>query len=711
MSATTKGNTGPQDAPPAMQRLLSPRSIAMVGASNRVASINGQVFANLVRAFDGAVTPVNARDDTVQGVAAYPTVTDLPEVPDLAVVVVPAPHVQGALEECAARGVGGAVVITSGFAESGGEGIALQQRITDLANETGLRVIGPNCIGFMNLGGGVMANFALPPSVPLPPAGPVALVSQSGGFGSYITTKAMLAGLKLGWFVSTGNESDVNIAAVLSYLVDREDAKVLLVFSETLRDPDVFVDAAARAAELDKPIILLKAGRSEAAARAALSHTASIVGASSVLDAVCRQYGVFVVHTMEEMLDLGMIFQDGRRVRDRRVGIMTTSGGAGVLLADAATEQGLSVPVIPDDEQAEMMELMPVPFYGSLANPVDTTAQVVAMPESFRKVLDAVGRSRVVDMLTAVIWGSPGPHVDSVIDFYSKTEKPLALTSTAWLPELQERGVPTYTDPHRAMQALGAVADFSLRSTERPLRGVWKPDEQRAARGRELLAAAAGQRALLESTSKELLALYGVPVTAERLVQSVDEAVAAAGEIGGQVALKVMSYDLPHKTEYGAIRLGLVGADAVRHAYEDMAAEVGRKAPSATWAGVLVQEMVPARIELAAGLHHDPVFGPVVVLSLGGVLIEVLSETAMLKPPFRRADAERALGGLLGGRLVAGGRGLSEPEVAAVSNIMVSLGDLALELTDVTEVDVNPVRVADGSVCAADALIVVGGPA
>jgi acyl-CoA synthetase (NDP forming) len=555
-----------------------------------------------------------------------------------------------------------------------------------------------------------MANFALPPTVPLPPPGPVALVSQSGGFGSYITTKAMLAGLKLGWFVSTGNESDVNIAAVLRYLVDRDETKVLMVFAETLRDPDVFVAAACRAAELDKPIVLLKAGRSDAAAKAAMSHTASIVGSADVLDAVCRQYGVFVVSTMEEMLDLGTIFQDGRRVTSRGVGIMTSSGGAGVLLADAAAAQGLEVPEIPADEQEAMMALMPEPFYGSLTNPVDTTAQVVAMPESFAKVLHAVGESRVVDMVAPVIWAVPGAQTDSVIEFYQGTDKPVALTSTAWLDELQVVGIPTYTDPHRAMHALGAVADLSLRTLDIVDRSAWHPNPERVAKARELLARHAGHRSLLESTSKELLALYGVPVTEEVLVESPDEAVGAAEKIDGPVALKVMSYDLPHKTEYGAIRLGLRGADAVRVGFEEMVAEVATKAPDAARQGVLVQQMVPARFELTAGIHDDPVFGPTVVLGLGGILIEILSETAMLRPPFTFPTAQQALAGLLGGRLVKGGRGLSDTEQQAVGSIMVALGQLALEVPEVTEVDVNPIRVADGAVCAADALVVVGQP-
>jgi acyl-CoA synthetase (NDP forming) len=692
-----------------LDRALSPASIAMVGASNNVAGIGGQVFANLARAFSGRLYPVHPRDAEVQGRSAYSSVAELPEPVDLAVIVVPAPGVPAVVEECAAKGVGGALVITSGFAEVGDEGAALQEQMRAAAAGSGLRVIGPNCIGFMNLFGGVMANFALPPTAPLPEAGPVALVSQSGGFGSYITNKALLAGLRLGWFVSTGNEVDVNIAGVLRHLVERDETRVMMLFSETLRDPEVFVDAACRAAALDKPIVLLKAGRSDAAAKAAMSHTASIVGSARVFDAVARQYGVFVVETMEEMLDLGMIFQDGRRVRGRNVGILTTSGGAGVLLADACTAAGLVVPEIPADERAAMRGLMPTPFYGSTANPVDTTAQVVSHPGAFRNVLFSVGGSRVIDMVVAVTWAVPGPATDALVEFYQQGEKPLAVTSTAWLDEFQVAGVPTYTDPRRAANALGAVAAQSLRPFRPLAPSEWKPDPDRVERVERLLAATPGRRSLLESTSKQVLAAYGVPVTREELVADAEGAVAAAGRIGGPVALKVMSYDLPHKTEAGAIRLGVRGPEAVGAEYGELLAEVRRRAPDAVVEGVLVQEMVPARLELTCGLQRDPVFGPVVAVGLGGVMVEILSEAALLRPPFGPEEAGAALAGLLGGRLVGTGRGLDETEQAEMARVMVGLGQLALELDGVAEVDVNPIRVADGVVRVADALVVLAG--
>jgi acyl-CoA synthetase (NDP forming) len=297
----------------ALDRLFTPRSIAIIGASNRMPGIGGYVTANIARAFTGPIYPVNPREMEIQNLKAFAAVADLPRDIDLAMIVVPADGVAAVLEACAAQGVGGAVIITSGFAEVGGGGVALQAQIAAIVARTGIRVIGPNCIGFMNLADGVMANFVIDPTDPLPRGGPVALISQSGGLGGYMVRKAIYAGLNLGWFVSTGNEVDLSIAATLRHIVEREDTRVLLGACEALRDLDLFIDTALRAAELDKPFILLKAGRSGEAALAAQAHTGSMVGSAEAFDAVCRQYGVFVAHSLEEMLDLGVIFSAWRR--------------------------------------------------------------------------------------------------------------------------------------------------------------------------------------------------------------------------------------------------------------------------------------------------------------------------------------------------------------------------------------------------------------
>ena len=699
--------TRPEVSAPNLDRLLAPRSIAMVGASNNLHSIGGLVFANLKRSFPGALYPIHPKDTKVQDCTAYESVEALPEAVDLVLIAVASHAVEGVVEQAVARGVGGIVLLSSGFAEAGPEGIALQQRVADKAKAGGVRVIGPNCIGYLNIAGRVMANFALTPDEPLPAGGGVALVSQSGGFGSYLTTKGLLTGLQLGWFVSTGNELDVNIAAVLRYLVERPEVKVLLAFSETLRDPEVFIEAARRAKALDKPMVILKAGRSEAAAKAAMSHTASVVGAVDVFDAVCRQYGVMVAHSMEEMLDLGMIFQDGRRVRGNRLAIMTTSGGTGVLLADEAGQNGLDVPTFADDEQQRMLDVLHTPFFGSVANPVDTTA--AAKPESITALQNLLAESASIDMITTVTWARATEAAKELATLYKRTNKPLAVLSTDLVDVLKDAGVPTYTDPQRLARSLAALYRFSTR----PLRvnGVAEQrDPERAQRARAHLQLPAQELVLMEAQGKRLFAEYGIPVTAESWVHDEDAAVDAAKQIGGKIVLKVMSYQLPHKSDVGALRLGLEGEAQIREGYRSMLEEVRRRAPHATLDGVLVQQMVPARMELTCGLQRDPVFGPMVAVGLGGVLVEQLAETTLLRPPFDRAAARDALGCLLSGRLVQGRRGLSSEEQDQIADIMIGVGQLALELNEVSEIDINPIRVDGGRAYAADALVVLAAP-
>ena len=687
-----------------LNRMLRPRSIAIVGATDRMPSIGGYIAANVARSFQGEIYPVNSRGGMVQGLKAYAGVESMPENVDLAIVVVPADGVPPVLEACARKGVGGVVIITSGFAEVSEDGAQLQATVQEILRRTGLRATGPNCIGFMNIADRVMANFVLDPTDPMPPGGPVALVSQSGGFGGYMVRKALTAGLNVGWFVSTGNEVDANITAVLTELVELPEVRVLLAFSETLRDPEKFVDFAIRAAELDKVVILLKAGRSNEAARAAQAHTASLVGSAAAFDAVCRQYGVFSVATLEEMLDLGLIFQNGRRTRGRNVGIITGSGGAGVMLTDACILEGLAVPEITGGEKQTLLDQMPKPFYGSVANPVDVTAQAMSNPATMPAVLGAVANSASIDMIAPVIIGNPNQQ-EIYIDFYRATQKPVAFTSTLLGGDMLAAGVPTYTDPRRAAHALAAVAEFSSRGKPSHRRRGWKSDPSRADKARALIAEAKGHTTLMEATSKALLALYGIPVTREVFVRQADEAVAAAAHIGGKVALKVMSYDLPHKSDVGGVRLNIQGADAMRETYEDMMADVRKAAPGAHIEGALVQAMVPARLEMLCGMKRDSVFGPIVAIGLGGVLVEMLGSAVLLQAPFSSADVVMALHGLLGGRLLGGTRGLSAGEVQALAEVAVSLGDAALELPEISEAEINPVRISEGMVVAADALV------
>lgn len=691
----------------ALDRLFTPKSIAIVGASNRMPGIGGYVTANIARAFKGEIYPVNPRETEIQGLKAYASVAELPRDIDLAMIVVPADGVAAVLEAVAAQGIGGAVIITSGFAEVGGAGVGLQAEIAAIVARTGIRVIGPNCIGFMNLADGVMANFVIDPTDPLPRGGPVALISQSGGLGGYMVRKAIYAGLNLGWFVSTGNEVDLSISATLRHIVEREDTRVLLGACEALRDVDLFIDTALRAAELDKPFILLKAGRSEEAALAAQAHTGSMVGSAEAFDAVCRQYGVFVAHSLEEMLDLGVIFQGGRRAKGRRVGIITGSGGAGVILADACILEGLAVPLLPAADQAMLLDLMPKPFMGSVANPVDVTAQALAKPGAFEAVLTGVPAGDAVDMVAPIIIGNPN-HPEMYIRAHGTTQKPVAFVSTLLPTTLLDAGIPAYTDPRRAAHALSALAAFSLRKPRTTRPQAPPLDAARMAAARAILGAPRDGDTLMEVDSKKLLSLYGAPVTREEMTHSPEEAVAAAARIGGKVALKAMSYALPHKSDVGGVRLGLSGADDIAAAYAGLMADVAANAPDARIEGVLVQEMAPARLEILCGMKRDPVFGPIVAVGLGGVLVEVLGQAAVMQAPFTADDVKVGLEGLMGGRLLSSKRGLGPEELDAVTRLALALGRAALELPEISEIDVNPVRVAGGAALAADGLIVVG---
>ncbi|MGL3150362.1 acetate--CoA ligase family protein [Microbacterium sp. A82] len=680
-----------------LTRLLSPRSIAIIGASDKPGRIGTQMLTNIASMFTGDIYPVNPRAEELLGHRAYADITSLPDGIDMAIIAVPAELAVPAVEQLAAKGVGGVTLLTSGFSEAGEEGIARQQALNEIIERTGVHLLGPNCIGYMNLHDGVMANFAIPPGTKIPDPGPVALVSQSGGFSSFITAASMRAGIRLGYFVSTGNEAGVVLAEAVEHLVERDEVNTVLVFSESLKKPEILIRAARRARELDKPIVLLKTGRTEEAARAAMSHTASIAGSAAVLDAVCEQHGIHVVHSMEELVDLGLAFQDGRRMPKGDVSIITASGGAGVLLTDGAASNGLKVSQPPTDAVESIAAQMPQPFYGSIENPFDLTAQVTASPDTLGNVLETVRDIDAYDAMAVVTWALDYPGNDRLIEIYRSTEKPVFVLCTGYMDKFYAAGVPIYLDPARLMRSMAAVAKHSQGP---PLDTATAED--RAPRRVER---STGVRSLLEHDGKTLLSSYGVSVTRERMVADADAAVAFAKELGVPVAIKAMSYAIQHKTEYGAVRLGLTAAD-LPQAMEEMLAEVAAKAPDARIEGVLVQEMVPARLEMTVGLQRDPVFGPVVAVGLGGVTVEIMAAAVLLHAPFSFETAKRIIRGLLGGRIQTAARGLDEAELDELARIAVAVGELAVDDPSITELDVNPVRVNDGKAVAADALIV-----
>jgi acetate---CoA ligase (ADP-forming) len=684
-----------------VERLFSPESVAVVGASE--AGLGSMVFQNLHRDFPGRLYPVNPRRSEVHGVKAYPTVDDLPEAVDMAVILTPAVTVPEIIERSAARGLGGAVVLAAGFAEAGAEGKNAQQRMTDVARAHAFPIIGPNCNGFYNGQRKVAATFAIPVDMDRPKLGPVAVVSQSGGFGSYILLKAITAGLRVSWYLSTGNESDMNVARSLRHVIEQPEVGVVLTFFEAVRSPEVFVEVAARAAELGKPVLAVKAGYTAEGSRAALSHTASIAGSGAVYDAICQQYGLIQASSVEQMIDFGLALQTGRRMAGRRLGVMTQSGGSGALMADVAETVGLTVPVLPDADREYLQSLLP--SFGSAANPVDTTGNFNM--ENFDAVYGGLAASDGVDAVLPLIWYVGERETEATRKVWAATDKPLVVATTLSAPDIAAMGIPVYTDPARAVRAVGAVAAFSESMRRREHVEPPQQDTDRVRKVRALLEREAGQSFVLESVAKQVLAEYGIPVSREIIADSAEAAVAAARELGEKVALKVLSYGLPHKSDSGALRLGLQGDEDVRDGYEEMLASIRAANPDIKVEGVLVQEMVPASVEISCGLQRDPVFGPMIAVGIGGVLIEIVGGTVLLQPPFTQRMAEQAVARIAEGRLRSASRGLSQQQAITIAKAMTGLGTLALELPEVDSVDINPIRV-DGDVAkAVDALIVV----
>jgi acyl-CoA synthetase (NDP forming) len=685
-----------------LRPVFAPESIAVVGATEKPTALGRIVYANLLRDFPGRLYPVNSRKPTVFGAKAYLSVRDLPEPVDLLVVLVPAADVVGVIEDAVKAGHHSAYVLAAGFSEAGTEeGRAIQDRLAELCRASSFPLVGPNCNGYLNGFQRVMASFSLMPDADRPTVGPVAIVSQSGGFGASILTRAVENRVNIGFFASTGNEATVTATDVLQYVVAQPEVSVVAYFTEAVKDAAGFLRAADYARAHDKVIVSVAPHTSPTVARAVMSHTATIVGSSDVYDAVCDQYGVLRAASVDELIDFCLVLQDGRRMSGRRLGVLTQSGGAGILMASAANEAGLEVPELSAGTQQDIAAHLPA--FASAKNPVDTTAAGLGGAEHMNAIVDRMLDSGEIDALVGMTWiGSDAP-ANAVIRAYAEQRKPVIPVVTVEPQLVAERGVPTFRDPTRAIGAVAAIVRVSERS--QASRPEFTADQARADQARRILGRAGERPALLESDSKELLALYGFPVVADVATRSADEAVRAAGRIAGRVVLKALSYQLAHKSDHGAVILGVEGETEVRKAYERLSALPGFPVDA-----VLVQEMVSGSLELAAGIQRDPVFGPVVSIGLGGMLVEMLGRPRLLAAPFDARAAAAALDKLGNGRLVGGTRGIATAQRDELAAALVGLGALGLELPEVASVDINPVKVSVDRIVAVDGLVVLDQP-
>jgi acetate---CoA ligase (ADP-forming) len=699
-----------------LRPVFAPRSIAVVGATDNPLALGYMVYANLLRDFPGRLYPVNSRKPAILGATAYPSVADLPEPVDLLVVLVPAAQVAVVVAEAIKAGHRSAYILAAGFSEAGTEeGRDIQRRLTEMAAAAGFPIVGPNCNGYFNGYAQTMATFALMPDADRPTVGPVAIVSQSGGFGSSILTRAVKNRVHVGYFASTGNEADVTATDALQYVIAQPQVSVVAYFAEGIKDAAGFLRAARYAVAHDKVIVSVAPHTSPTVARAVMSHTATIVGSSDVYEAVCDQYGVLRAASVDELIDFCLVLQDGRRMAGSRLGILTQSGGAGVLMASAASEAGLEIPELSPGVQRDIAAHLPA--FASAKNPVDTTAGMFPdAPRHMAAIVNRILDSDEVDALVAMTWIGNDAPANAVITAYGEQRKPVVPVVTVDPQLVAEQGLPTFADPTRAIGAVAAMARVSARrpadlpefavDAARAARAARAVRAVRAVRARDILRRAGANPALLESDSKELLTLYGFPVAADTVCHSADEAVSAARQIAGRVVMKALSYALAHKSDHGAVVLGVEGEPEVRKAYERLSTLPGFPVD-----GVLVQEMVSGSLELAAGIQRDPVFGPVVSIGLGGVLVEMLGRPRLLVAPFDGPAAAAALDKLGHGRLVGAPRGMTTAQRDELAAALVGLGALGLELPEVVSLDINPVKVSANRMVAVDGLVVLAASA
>ncbi|MBX3620031.1 MAG: acetate--CoA ligase family protein [Rhizobacter sp.] len=684
-----------------LSAIFDPRGIAVVGASSTPTKIGGIPVDFLKRfGYAGRIYPVNPTADRIQDLQAHASIRAIGQPVDLAIFAVPSSMVEAALDDAIAAGVKGVVLFSSGFAEVGGDGVAAQARLGARAAEAGVHLIGPNCLGFMNIAKHVYATFSPAPRAGLVQPGRVGLVSQSGAFGAYAYAMARARGLGLSMWVTTGNEAGLQFADVLEWLADDDNTDVIMGYMEGCRDGPRLRRALALAQARGKPVVMVKVGGTALGAEAAASHTAALAGDEAVYDAVFRRYGVIRAQGLTDFFDIAHAAAIGGRPRSSSVALFTLSGGVGALMADAASNAGLEVPALSAQAQATLRDWVP---FSAPRNPVDITGQVTndlsLMERSARLMLQDQRFGAWVGFFAAAgasdtFW----PVLHALMKNLRAEFPETLLVATTLLNAERKRALETlgclsFDDPSQAIRALASLARPAGRSD----------DTVRETTPVRLPAGASS-----EVRSMALLAEAGVPVVPHAVATSREQAIAAARRIGGPVVLKVVSADVPHKSDAGGVVLDVQGDDEVAQAYERILANVEQAKPQARIDGVMVAPMLQGGIECIAGVRRDPVFGPVLVFGLGGVFVETLRDVSLRVLPITRDDALGMARELQAFPLLDGARGRPKADLEALADALMALADFALAAGDSLEsAEINPLMAVPGDGWrAVDALVI-----
>jgi acetate---CoA ligase (ADP-forming) len=700
--------------PHPLDTLFRPDSIALIGASRDQEKIPGRLLSMLRKnEFPGKIYPINPNYGDIDGLKCYPSIADVGQPIDLAIVVIPARTVLGALKQCAAAGVRNAIVISSGFAEEGGDSAAVQDAIAALAKTTGMRISGPNAEGFFSEAQRVAATFS--PTVDVKPNEPrliatsrrIGIVAQSGGIGFAIYHRARALGIALSYVISAGNESDLGAGEFFEYMVQDDSTDVILLFIEGIRDVDRFIAAAHRAAEIGKPVIVTKVGRSGAGERAAASHTASMAGWSAAYDAVFAKYGFIVSNDLDEAVAIAAVLTTNPMPKGDRVAVLTVSGGAGIWGADTVSMQGLQVPELSETIQREIGKLLP--SYGATRNPIDVTAQGVHSG-GLQKSIDLLDVSNEVDAILVVLSLSSDTRMPfkqaelkPVLDaqnkpvvFYSYT-----LPSQFARNELAASGAVVLSGLTHVGLAMRRMADYSKFRLARPVNSDALPSRD--------LSAHLKSPTMSEFDSKSLLRAAGIWLPEEVLVTERGALDAAIARVGLPLVMKIQSPDIAHKSEVGGVRVNIETKGEVFLAYEALLENARRHRPDAAIQGVLVGPMAKKGVEIIVGTMLDTTFGPMIMVGLGGITTELFRDVIYRPAPVSATEASAMLAELKAAPLLNGFRGTAKADISALSQLISQLSVLAAQYSrQISEIEINPVLVhAEGQgVTIVDALVV-----
>jgi acyl-CoA synthetase (NDP forming) len=709
---------------PDIGKMLWPKSVAVVGASADVHGLRGRILEIILsHPFGGKVYPVSRSATEVQSLKAYASVEALPEPVDLAILIIPAQYTAAELERCGRVGIKAAVILSSGFAEEGETGTRMQAEIAAIARRYDMAVSGPNTEGFANIPAAFCPTFS--PAMdkdagPIAPVralgeGQVSVISQSGGLGFAFFDRARPRNLAFRHVVTTGNEAALEVFDFVDYMLDEGKTDVFLLLLEDVKSPVKFRRVAEKALRAGKPIIVAKIGRSEPGSRAVISHTAALAGSQAAYSAMFAFYGLIEARELDEMIDLAVAFLacGDRLPAGNRVGICTSSGGAGVWMADACAMAGLEVPFL-DDATRKAIDVH-IPSYGSSQNPVDSTAQGVHKM-GYAMFAQLVAQSSLIDGVVVVITARRSAFLEGDLpklkELKKNSPKPIFMW-TYTLPAdrsveiLNEAGYPLFTTALGCARSMRAMADYRVLRERTSMKSPAVPAPH-PGRAKVCAALAAEGTAMTEWHARALLDAYGIGGGARTLARSAVEAEAAAKAIGRPVALKVQSADIPHKTDARALMLN-VDVDGARAAYERVLANAMRYAPTAQIEGVMVEAMAPTGRELMLGVNSDRCWGPLLVIGLGGVLVEALRDMVLAPVPLDRDAALALLGRLKGAAVLGPYRGMPVADTEALADLMVTLSQFASDHADaIAEIDLNPVIVhgkGDG-VSVVDALII-----